>query len=324
MSTTSIVEALFPKEHISGSASEILDQLSCLGIRNLAYGGDCGCDPGYIFRGELGFETPLQCSLELRLRKELKDGAALTAAQIQKSEQRFVSDFILGDGGRVAAIIDTQNGQNISQSKEDVFWWLSLMRHYGHPTRLIDFTRDIRLALFFAIEQLLERREKREDEKDLMIYCFPCNDWSQTGAERSNKTPIAPSEKGIDMSRAVGCLINLEWMRRHCISEQRANQLFGWDRPSYQNPRLRFQKGLFVFPYDYPKSSLKNGDPSWLVQNLNAMAPDYFNMNRAVNGLPAKRLRIPASSAAELKDILENSYRLTPATVYVDYSKVRV
>jgi len=324
MSKRNIVEDLFPEERISGSASGILDLVCKHGIRNLAYDGDCGCNPGYIFRGELDFESPLQCSLERRLRKELKAGEALTAQQLRESERRLITNFIRGDGGCVAATIDSQSGQKISQSIEDVFWWLSLMQHYGHPTRLIDFTKDIRLALFFAVEQLHLRREKRDCDKDLMIYCFPCKDLTHSDDDRSNKTPIAPSEKGIDMNRAVGCLIDLEWMRKHTILEKRANQLFGWDRPSYQNPRLRFQRGMFVYPYDYPQKHLKNNDASWLVQNLRAKTPDYFNMSAAVNGLPAKRIRISSSDSAGLKNSLEECYRLTSATAYVDYAKVEI
>jgi hypothetical protein len=324
MSNSKIVEALFPELCISGSAAKILDLLAKHGIRNLAYDGDCGRNPGYIFRGELDFQSPLQCSLERRLRDELKAGETLTAQQLREKERRLITNFIRGDGGLVAATIDNQSGQKISQPVDDVFWWLSLMQHYGHPTRLIDFTRDIRLALFFAVEQLRTRRKNGKSEKDLMIYCFPCKDLTRSDDESSNKTPIAPSENGIDMNRAVGCLIELEWMLKHTISEKRSKQLFGWDRPSYQNPRLRFQRGMFVYPYDYPRRCLKNNDESWLVQNLRAKAADTFNLNAVARDLPAKRIRIAFEHAADLKTHLKQRYSLTPATVYVDYARADI
>lgn len=322
MSNTNIMERLFPEERVSGSASEILDSLGKHGIRSLAYDGDCGCNPGYIFRGELDFESPLQCSLERRLRSELNTGEVFATRQLQEREANLFTDFAQGDGGRVAATIDHQTGQKISQPLSDVFWWLSLMQHYGHPTRLIDFTRDIRLALFFAIEQLSSWRGKGEDERDLMIYCFPCKDMTRSDDGSSNKTPIAPSENGIDMNRAIGGLMDLAWMRKHSVTEKRANQLFGWDRPSYPNPRLSYQRGMFVYPYDYPQQLSKGDNQSWAVQNLLANPADYFNLGTIVNRIPAKRIRIPSGHAADLKRGLEEYFHLTSATVYVDYARV--
>src|SRR5690606_16982619 len=33
----------------------------------------------------------------------------------------------------------------------ETWQWLSLLQHYGHPTRLIDFTDDLWVAMFFAL-----------------------------------------------------------------------------------------------------------------------------------------------------------------------------
>lgn len=44
-------------------------------------------------------------------------------------------------------------------NKEDNLEWLSLMQHYGAPTRLLDFTYSIYVAAYFALEEALEPKE---------------------------------------------------------------------------------------------------------------------------------------------------------------------
>ena len=73
MNNANPVEHLFPEETISSNAPGILDSLGKHGVRNLAYDGGIGCNPGYIFRGEAAFECPLQSSLERSARKKLGD-----------------------------------------------------------------------------------------------------------------------------------------------------------------------------------------------------------------------------------------------------------
>jgi hypothetical protein len=324
--TSNPVEDLFPENtrDTSGlSVSEIIDLLGCHGIRNLAYDGDPGCNPGYVFRGEVDYDQPLRSSLEHRLHLDHKDhGTGLDEACLRRLERELVTTFVRGEGGDVAAIIDAQSNRKQSQPRDDVVWWLSVMRHYGHPTRFLDFTRDIRLALFFGIEQLDGALNRAEPERDLLIYCFPCMDPKTEDDPENNKAPIAPSANGIDMNRAIGCLMDLEWMRKHAIREKKAAQKFGWDRPHFANSRLHFQKGMLVYPFDYPEAPLEENNPTWLVRNLRATPSDPFHMGKHVRDLPAKRIRIKSSHARELKKHLEERYTLTKARVYVDFASV--
>src|SRR5262249_20161414 len=148
-----------------------LESLGKYGIRQFAHAGQPGRNPGYIFRGEADFKQPLQCSLERRVRRMFRTNAYLDGNALQEQEALLIRCFINGAGGRATAIF-YPNGKNLIQdASNDIFWWLSLMQHYGLATRLIDFTQDIRLALYFAIEQ--HGRSKDSScllSNDLIIY----------------------------------------------------------------------------------------------------------------------------------------------------------
>ena len=91
---------------------------------------------GYIFRGQSDSSWRLESSLERAI------GPTWSNENARKFEEfsllHFKSKFHL---------YDTENVQ--PQTK---LAWLSLMQHYGVPTRLIDFTESPYIALYFALE----------------------------------------------------------------------------------------------------------------------------------------------------------------------------
>jgi len=326
MRASNPVEDLFPEYPVRGKKiAEIFDDLGRYGIRNLAYDGDPGCNPGYIFRGEAAFDCPLQCSIERDCWcEDLPDPALRPGDALRATEQKSLKKFLEERGPHLVQTIDAKSHR---KSWDDVWWWLSLKQHYDRGTRMIDFTRDIRIALYFAIEQHFRRLDKKAERLDFVIFCLPCRDLKHPHDPDSNKCPLQPTDRlaSVDMNLAIGCKIGLSWIEQHKESwfpdgdlrtdyYERKNQLWGWDRPFYENPRLRFQKGMFVYPYDYPSQPLGKTGPSWLVQNLR-QSPNAFGVSA---DLPAKRIRIPAEHARPLKQYLKDRFRLTRSTVYLD------
>ena len=285
MSNSQPILELFPEDPAekildTDVIEKVWDVLGANSIQNLAYGGEPGRNPGYIFRGEADFIQPLQSSLEQKLRKELGDNGSIDKEKMERKERELVANFVRGDGRLVAEIIDKQSKHKISEPQSSVFWWLSVMQHYSCdlslPTRMIDFTRDIRFALFFAIEQRGNSCRSKRLSDDLIIYCFPCKNLKFDGDRNNNKSPFTfgDSFPFINMHVAIGCQMNLPWMRSKgtwgFFEEHRKNrndQHWGWDRPYFQNPRLEYQKGMFVYPYDYPEENLQKGE-SWLIRNI--------------------------------------------------------
>lgn len=289
-----------------------------MGFKNLRTDGDPGRNPGYIFRGELDYPIPLQCGLERHLREQAT--SAINGDELRSEERTVLTCFLRSHAGKTAGIFFPFEQGRDSDLRADVFWWLSLMQHYTSHfnlrTRLVDFTRDILMALYFATEQ-----HSRHKDMDMLIYCFPCRDPKSTFDNENNKNPFVLKQGFSDMNLTLGCLIDLEWMKCHQDTftkyEQKQCQTWGWDRPYYTNPRLGSQQGMFVYPFNYPKQLHLNG-PSWLVLNLILNEADPFNLGASNAELPPKRLRISACMVQQLKAHLEAKYGISAKTVYPD------
>lgn len=90
----------------------------------------------FVYRGQADAAWPLKSSLERVI------GAGWNSEKAQKFEdyalQQFRSKFHL---------YDHENSHPASKLA-----WLSVMQHYGVPTRLLDFTESPYIALYFALE----------------------------------------------------------------------------------------------------------------------------------------------------------------------------
>ena len=58
---------------------------------------------------------------------------------------------------------------------KDLWGLASLAQHYGIPTRLLDWTHDIYVALFFAIENHLEGKEVPENTEYIVLWALNIN-----------------------------------------------------------------------------------------------------------------------------------------------------
>jgi hypothetical protein len=105
----------------------------------------------YIFRGHADAEWPLSSALERFL------GIRWDALNAKKFENYSLENF------RSKYHIYCGN-EHVPQSK---LAWLSVMQHYGIPTRLIDFTASPYIALYFALEAYIPQARK-----DLAIYAL--------------------------------------------------------------------------------------------------------------------------------------------------------
>ncbi len=99
----------------------------------------------FIFRGQADKDWRLESSLE----RTLADN--WTQENVEKHEKRSISNF-----KSKFHLYDSEN-----TIPDSGFAWLSIMQHYGVPTRLLDFTESPYVALYFAIESYTGQKPRK-------------------------------------------------------------------------------------------------------------------------------------------------------------------
>lgn len=118
---------------------------------------------------------------------------------------------------------------------EDNIEWLSIMQHYGVPTRLLDFSKSLYVAMFMAINGCIEEYE------DASIWMF-------------NKKILTIHSYNSDKSR-TGSYISDSDLKDHCYKDansvlngEKSEQLLFLIEPKIGFERISRQQGVFVMP----------------------------------------------------------------------------
>jgi hypothetical protein len=285
---------------------------------------------GYIFRGEIGFPIPLQSSLE---RNWLKSNQG-PAAKLLEHEKHLVEEF-MRDAQRIFDLAKEHKDERPRlPCQSDVFEWLQLKQHYRTGTRFLDFTTNIYIALYFALEHYCKTKDRKCREGGLQIYCLPCvdEDWQKNCTD--NKTPFCIKDGPININVALGIQTRLNWGENWMMSEDARKlkarhyrdmqkQNFGWDRAYHTNPRLSFQQGMLAYPYETENVTIAEDKPSWFVQCLQMNQADPFHLGATMKKqLPPCIIRIPLKAFGNALKYIQDCCELTPAKVYLDYGRI--
>lgn len=100
----------------------------------------------WIFRGLSSPSYRLMTTLE----RACTDFFACTTDEIRKDPEMIhvVENALITDFKRLCPIYSPP----VLPSVDDTIGWIALMRHYGAPTRLLDFTYSFFIATYFAVE----------------------------------------------------------------------------------------------------------------------------------------------------------------------------
>lgn len=123
----------------------------------------------------------------------------------------------------------------------DSMWWVSLMQHYGSPTRLLDFTYSPYVASYFALEKLLGAPRDRA-----IVWAF------QHEFTKTKDTSITDNQqKDIDRSRlhSLDFLFNPGKKKKPFIYQVNS---------TYLHDRLIVQQGIFLCPANISRSFMDN------------------------------------------------------------------
>jgi hypothetical protein len=174
----------------------------------------------------------------------LKSGfeRALTSYDIPFSKAPEIEEWMIREFRRKYEGIDSQI------VIEDTFYCLSLMQHYGCPTRLLDCTYSPYIAAFFAVENMsIEKRAKRE----AIILCFN-HKWINESTSRN-----IDDGDSFDMRFHDETIADVSF--KPLYMEKRGSFILA-DNPHQLHRRLSIQRGVFIIQGDITKSMMENID----------------------------------------------------------------
>lgn len=132
--------------------------------------------------------------------------------------------------------------------------WLSLLRHYGTPTRLVDFTYSFFIAVYFALEK--EPKEEPEKKDYAVVWAVNVTDLKKE-ADKHIKDKLSEDQKLLDEynKKRDGASFRALFMR----SKDGLRLQFVYPaNPIRLNERLTIQQGLFLAPGDVTATFKEN------------------------------------------------------------------
>lgn len=184
----------------------------------------------WIFRGQ-SYKEPLMSSLEW----------ALKSYKIPLYDAPKIEKWMIRDFRR------KYEGIDFERVSEDTFYCLSLMQHYGCPTRLLDWTYSPYIAAFFAFENM---SLKKGINHNAFVFCIN-HDWINKSAKRNIKNYDLFKMRFDDKTMTDESFIPLY------MAKKRKSFILA-DNPLPLHRRLIIQRGLFVIQGDISKSMMGN------------------------------------------------------------------
>jgi len=187
-------------------------------------------DRRFIFRGQSDKRWGLKTSLERANEKYRTDSTG-----IWMHENQIIERF------------KTRANQFIQSppTTNDVIEWLSIIQHYGGPTRLLDFTKSFYIASFFAIDSALG---------DACVWAINETPLANFGQDKTDldltylDAPQFPGKIQEILIFAGNLITKLDHTDTYILSLT----------PSRLNERLSVQRGKFLFPSNIFKSFEEN------------------------------------------------------------------
>jgi len=187
----------------------------------------------WILRGQSS-----QGSNQISLKSSLE--RALTSYHIPFSKAPEIEEWMIRDFRRKYEGIDSQG------VIEDTLYCLSLMQHYGCPTRLLDFTYSPYIAAFFAVENM---SIGKEGKREAFVVCFN-HKWMIDAAKKNIADSNLFKKRFYDNMRSDKSFrpLYMKKKRSFIVSET----------PFQLHRRLSIQRGVFMIQGDITKTMREN------------------------------------------------------------------
>lgn len=182
----------------------------------------------FVFRGQCNSSWKLQSSLHRLVENCLP-------AYIDKNIPIFYEQKMIREFQYKFPLYDSTKHINKGNSIE----WLTLMQHYGAPTRLIDFSRSIFIALYFALDG--------GAQNDSIIWAVNKNSVRSAYTAAYCKEHDCNSVSEDSLNKYIRDIANKAIGRVLPIDEK---QLILPIYPEIVNERISIQQGLFLMSND--------------------------------------------------------------------------
>ena len=193
----------------------------------------------FVFRGQGNSEWELRTSLERMVENHTPNYVDKTLPAIYESNMlsEFKWKYPLYE-------------KSFIPQYDDNFEWLALMQHYGAPTRLLDFTKSLFVALYMALDN---------------SFCENSCIWG------INKFFINEQANNLYLKEHNKTSGVVSYSELEKFIKEKANYYINFDRPkidkelyiitpSLCNERISKQQGLFIMPSDISVSFMNNLD----------------------------------------------------------------
>jgi hypothetical protein len=178
----------------------------------------------YIYRGHSNVSWKLQSTLErILLNNYETQGKKFEKYAIDNFKSRF-------------HLYDKSNIQPVTKSE-----WLSIMQHYGVPTRMLDFTQSPYVAIYFALENIT-----KNDQGSFVIYAIDFR-----SVMKKSMDYLIEQDKTIQVTYDE---MYFERDKLFNIIDEKAYEILWIVEPSVSNLRIEKQSGCFLISGNIKKT----------------------------------------------------------------------
>ncbi len=179
--------------------------------------------PGhFIFRGVSSSQFPLETSFDIAYRQNVENSATIP-------KWKYEAVMLLNFKRIAHQYIDSPNLPRQNDNLE----WLGLLRHYGAPSRLLDFTYSFYNAVYFAIAKI----DKNKKNDSAVVWAIDL-DWLAAEAYKLRARNQIDDNIFQDPELFNNIVMNPEFIQNSVIPIN----------PFRFNRRMHLQKGIFLCP----------------------------------------------------------------------------
>ena len=204
-------------------------------------------DDTWVFRGQASIRWSLTNTLERKYKEQVCREFNTTNAKMTPKEG--LADWLSNSDDYVMNQLESIEKQLIKRFKESIgedceedpslVKYMSLMQHYGMPTRLLDFTRSPNIALFFALNNQGEA-DKGTNRVVLAINTHTIEEWVKPYKKQLLESDGC-ADSDVELKLADKLVLNAK-------SEMALKHRWYPIRMEGNNLRMIAQKGLFMMP----------------------------------------------------------------------------